>query len=130
MKMDAAIWQAELANMENRGLLAHPQATEICNGIGAWWMPKGLRWLITALHPSMHGAAAIHDMQYWSGGTAGARLDAELAFLRISCRAALCMYGWWDIRRYLAFSRALRFFALLRLFGSSAWCYRGRKEAL
>lgn len=116
--------QADDLEMEGAALLGEFTALEladIANGIGAAWMPKWSRTLVTGLHPSLEAAALIHDLQYHAGGSADNRRIADESFLRNCRRSARNAYGWWDIRRYAAMRSARRFYRLLRLFGGGAW---------
>lgn len=104
------------------------RVAKTCNGIGAAWMPKWLRWAVTHLHPTLEPTAYIHDLDYDDGGTPGARLDADIRFLCNGFRAACHSFRWFDPRRCLVILDAFRFFILLRIFGAAAFNYRGRKR--
>lgn len=120
--------EAEAAKLYGKRLLLLPCALDVCNGIGASWMPRGLRWLISLLNPTMAASAAIHDVSYYLGGSAGQRLDADISFLVNCARLAEHRYRWFDWRRYAVYARAFVFFVLLRLFGAAAWNYRAKEE--
>lgn len=94
---------------------------EICNGIGADWMPEIMRELLTALSPFAEAAAMIHDVEYFEGGNASEREAADRRFRENIVRTAKRSYGWYHPLRYLAMVRAECFYLLLRTFGTAAW---------
>ena len=91
-----------------------------CNGIGAEWMGKFLRGLVTSLNPSLNPVAAIHDRRYTVCRTAKQQKEADDEFLENGKKAAK-QYGWWRPRRYIVLRNTNVFYAALRLAGHKAW---------
>ena len=87
---------------------------EICNGIGADWMPEIMRELLTALSPFAEAAAMIHDVEYFEGGGASEREAADRRFRENIVRTAKRSYDWYHPLRYLAVVRAECLYLLLR----------------
>ena len=108
-------------------LADYEASASICNGIGAEWMPRWLRWLVTRLNPSLEATAWIHDLGYVRGGTPGTRLDEDLLFLLNGLRAAR-EHAWWTWRRYAVALLTAKDFILLRLFGAAAFNFHLDRE--
>ncbi|MBO5309544.1 MAG: hypothetical protein J6C40_16230 [Lentisphaeria bacterium] len=116
------IADAEKYRLSGRHLLNDRAAVKLeCNGIGAAWMPDSLRKTIGALHPSLILAADIHDRRYSIGGTSSDREAADEEFKENCFRIITEKYRWYNPGRFFLKRQTLRFYNILRLFGSMAW---------
>lgn len=103
------------------------RVSNVCNGIGAEWMPDFMRRTADALYPVMGPPAAIHDVDYDGGGDESDRLAADLVF-HANCLIAIeAKYAWYHPSRYLMQLKADRFYKYLRTFGALAFHYDGEK---
>jgi len=60
---------ARAAKLSGRLLLENrTRVMRVCNGIGAWWMPREVRELIGAMFPDLVIVADIHDLRHEEGG--------------------------------------------------------------
>lgn len=110
-----------------RLLLDTDRAAEICNGIGADWMPERARQIISGLNPTLILAADIHDLRYDDGGTEEDRELADDEMLANGLRLAEYRYPWYDLRRYWVRLKMREFHAILRTAGGAAFNYRRAK---
>ena len=60
--------QFKLSGRSRLDRYTYAELCRLCNGIGAEWMPKIMRNLLTALSPFAEPAAVIHDVEYFEGG--------------------------------------------------------------
>ncbi len=120
----AKINLARAAGLDGWERLLDPRARTCCNGIGAAWMPAGVRATVTAFNPALEIVADIHDIDYEIGGTEADRRAADQRFLENGIKMAKYKYAWYDPRRYLVIKQAKKFYAILRLFGHAAYNYR------
>ena len=100
------------------------RARQVCNGIGAEWMPDSARKLISSLNPTLVLAADIHDLRYDTGGTSKERKWADREMLKNGYRLAEARYSWYNPLRYWVKHKMRRFYKILRAFGFLAWNYR------
>ena len=105
-------------------------AAQVCNGIGADWMPAVMRSLADVLNPAMKIPAAIHDVAYAAGGDDSDRRAADLIFHTNTLVVIDDLYAWYDPRRYIMRRRAGRDYDYLRVFGGKAFAYGGRHDDL
>ena len=80
---------------------------QLYNGIGAEWMPKWMRSLITYIADRLEAPALIHDFEYtigkksyWRFTVANVRLAYNSAkckrpFLGITAAVVCQLFGWW-----------------------------------
>ena len=114
--------EAKTLGLSGAELLSDPAAVvRDCNGIGADWMPAGMRDLCTKLNPVMELAACIHDRRYAIGGVSPGRNFADAEFLGNVQTSIEHKYRWYDPRRYIAMNRAVRYYAYLNTFGAIAY---------
>ena len=107
-------------------LLSDPAAVQRdCNGIGPEWMPAWLRWVISAICPSVLLAADIHDVRYGIGGTAHDRARADAEFL---VNVELIALGHGFFRRFIVRRLGVKMYSLLRRWGGLAWKYTIKQE--
>lgn len=118
--------QFKLSGRSRLDRYTYAELCRLCNGIGAEWMPKIMRNLLTALSPFAEPAAVIHDVEYFEGGAERERGMADLQFRDNIVITAKKCYRWCHPLRYLAMVRAECFYLLLRLFGKVAW--RGEEK--
>ena len=100
------------------------RAQQVCNGIGAEWMPEIARKLISALNPTLVLAADIHDIRYEIGGTESEREAADDEMLENGYKLAEARYSWYNPLRYWVKHKMRKFHKILREFGGWAWNYR------
>lgn len=107
--------------MQGRFRLWLPSAYTECNGVGADWMPRWTRILLTCILPRISVAAAIHDMDYWAGGDEKAREKADKRFRENALTIVRHYYGWFPpLRRRL--ERLIDdMYMILRIAGGIAW---------
>ncbi|UKI30465.1 MAG: hypothetical protein L6W00_21300 [Lentisphaeria bacterium] len=72
--------QFKLSGRSRLDRYTYAELCRLCNGIGAEWMPKIMRNLLTALSPFAEPAAVIHDVEYFEGGAERERGMADLQF--------------------------------------------------
>ena len=121
-EIEKKIQLANELNLSGAALLEDTErAQQVCNGIGAEWMPSWLRWLIGFLFPTLVLAADIHDIRYHLGGLELDRKNADDEMLINGVVLALNRYGKFDPRRYVVVFVMLQFYFKLRDFGSFAW---------
>ena len=107
-------------------LLSDPAAVQRdCNGIGPEWMPAWLRWVISAICPSVLLAADIHDIRYGVGGTDHDRARADAEFL---VNVELIALGHGFLRRFIVRRLGVKMYSLLRRWGGLAWKYTIKQE--
>ena len=121
--------QFKLSGRSRLDRYTYAELCRLCNGIGAEWMPKIMRNLLTALSPFAEPAAVIHDVEYFEGGGASEREAADRRFRENIVRTAKRSYDWYHPLRYLAMVRAECFYLLLRTFGTAAWKEREVADA-
>ena len=109
---------AGLSGWEN---LEKSIAREVCNGIGAAWMPGWLRWIIGELCPHLVIVADIHDVDYTIGGTRWDRWKADFRFLYNGFRMAV----YTGLYRQVA-AKALALWVCLAVGGWGAFNYKGK----
>ena len=125
-EIEEKIQLANELNLSGAALLEDTErAQQVCNGIGAEWMPSWLRWLIGFLFPTLVLAADIHDIRYYLGGSELDRKNADDEMLINGVVLARNRYGKFDLRRYVVVFVMLQFYFKLRDFGSFAWNGRG-----
>jgi len=115
---------AERVGLKSRDLLKDNRDTalRVCNGIGAEWMPKWLRDIVTKLHPTLAPAAAIHDLRYYFGnGTDLDFMESNEEFADNGIALAKDKYGWYNPVRYIVIKDAKKFCAILNSFGWVAY---------
>ncbi len=121
-EIEEKILLANELNLSGAALLEDMErAQQVCNGIGAEWMPSWLRWLIGFLFPTLVLAADIHDIRYHLGGSELDRKNADDEMLINGVVLARNRYGKFDPRRYVVVFVMLQFYFKLRDFGSFAW---------
>ncbi|WP_294477497.1 hypothetical protein [uncultured Victivallis sp.] len=121
-EIEKKIQLANELNLSGAALLEDTErAQQVCNGIGAEWMPSWLRWLIGFLFPTLVLAADIHDIRYYLGGSELDRKNADDEMLINGILLARNRYGKFDPRRYVVVFVMLQFYFKLRDFGSFAW---------
>ncbi len=121
-EIEEKILLANELNLSGAALLEDMErAQQVCNGIGAEWMPSWLRWLIGFLFPTLVLAADIHDIRYHLGGSELDRKNADDEMLINGILLARNRYGKFDPRRYVVVFVMLQFYFKLRDFGSFAW---------
>ena len=121
-EIEEKILLANELNLSGAALLEDMErAQQVCNGIGAEWMPSWLRWLIGFLFPTLVLAADIHDIRYYLGGSELDRKNADDEMLINGILLARNRYGKFDPRRYVVVFVMLQFYFKLRDFGSFAW---------
>lgn len=116
------LWNAELLEDFDR-------AADVCNGIGAEWMPPLMRTLADALSPVMVIPSMIHDLEYANGGDDHDRLSADVAFHSNTLFCIDAKYSWYNPLRYIARYRAGRYYDYLRAFGGLAFNYHQKEPA-
>lgn len=112
------------ANLDDAELLALPNEylDQICNGIGAEWMPEKLRKALGKLHPSLIIVADIHDLRWFFGkGTEEDFQDSNRKFESNGIKMAKHLYGWWNPRRYIVMMDARRYAGYLGIGGRIAY---------
>ena len=115
---------AKELNLSGAALLEDTErAQQVCNGIGAEWMPSWLRWLIGFLFPTLVLAADIHDIRYHLGGSELDRKNADDEMLINGYKLAEARYGWYNPLRYWVKHKMRKFHKILRDFGIWAWNY-------
>ena len=102
------------------------RAVEVCNGIGAEWMPAIMRDLADALSPVMVLPSMIHDIEYHIGGDDHDRLAADVTFYTNVLFCIEEKYNWYNPLRYIMYFRARRYYEYLRTAGGQAF---NKKEA-
>ena len=128
-EIEEKIQLANELNLSGAALLEDTErAQQVCNGIGAEWMPSWLRWLIGFLFPTLVLAADIHDIRYYLGGSELDRKNADDEMLINGVVLARNRYGKFDPRRYVVVFVMLQFYFKLRDFGSFAWNGRGEND--
>lgn len=113
---------AEAAGLAGAELLDDVErAVQICNGIGACWMPEWLRALISRMFPTLVLPADIHDLRYEQGGNELDRLLADVEMLGNGIRNANHKYRRFDPLRYITQFVMLQFYIKLREYGALAF---------
>lgn len=98
------------------------EVQDICNGIGAEWMPASARALLDKRHPTIRIAAMIHDVHYFLGtGTDEDFKAANHNFYVNGCALAKYEYGWWNPTRYLVMWDAYKLANICEAFGRAAY---------
>ena len=121
-EIEEKILLANERNLSGAALLEDTErAQQVCNGIGAEWMPDAARKLISRLNPTLVLAADIHDIRYYLGGSELDRKNADDEMLINGVVLARNRYGKFDPRRYVVVFVMLQFYFKLRDFGSFAW---------
>ena len=121
-EIEEKILLANELNLSGAALLEDTErAQQVCNGIGAEWMPDAARKLISRLNPTLVLAADIHDIRYYLGGSELDRKNADDEMLINGVVLARNRYGKFDPRRYVVVFVMLQFYFKLRDFGSFAW---------
>lgn len=98
------------------------EAIEICNGIGAEWMPASFRALLDKMHPSIKVAAMIHDVRYQYGD--GTDEDFKLANRELfenGWAIGKHNYGWYNPVRYCVWNDSRRLANICDKFGRKAY---------
>jgi len=125
-EIEAKIKLARAAGLSGAELLENRErACRVCNGIGAAWMLKEARDIISDLNPTLVLVADIHDLRYEDGGTEADRKRADDEMLENGLKLANYRYRWYDPRRYWVREQMHKFHAILREFGGTAFNYRG-----
>lgn len=128
-QIEQAFNEAKRLRLWNAELLADfDRAAEVCNGIGADWMPAIMRDLADALSPVMVLPSMIHDIEYHIGGDDHDRLSADVTF---HTNVLFCIderYGWYNPLRYIMRYRAGRYYDYLRAFGGLAFNRKGETK--
>ena len=115
---------AKELNLSGAALLEDTErAQQVCNGIGAEWMPDAARKLISRLNPTLVLAADIHDIRYYLGGSELDRKNADDEMLINGYKLAEARYGWYNPLRYWVKHKMRKFHKILRDFGIWAWNY-------
>lgn len=96
---------------------------EVCNGIGAEWMSKSSRKIITKMLHYAECSACVHDWEYHnSNGDDDRRLAVDEVFLVNGLREVRYKYPrWWNIKRWLGERAVLMAHEILARTGSMAW---------
>lgn len=94
---------------------------EVCNGIGAAWMPERVRLFISRLFPALVMAADIHDIRYEVGKGIAARKRADEEMLENGRKLADYSYAGNDPRRYIVRFVMVEFYRILRICGWLAY---------
>lgn len=96
---------------------------EACNGIGAEWLSKTSRKVITRVLHYAECSAAVHDWHYHnSNGDDTTREDVDELFLSNGLREVRSKFPqWWNWRRLLGERAVLAAFEVLRRVGAKAW---------
>ncbi len=128
-EIEQKIADAAKYKLSGRQLLNDRAAVKLqCNGIGAAWMPEILRKSLGVLHPSLILAADIHDRRYSIGGTSSDREASDEEF-KVNCfRIITEKYHRFDPRSIFLKKKAIRFYNMLRIFGSMAWNNAGAQN--
>ena len=82
------------------------------NGCGPSWMPRRLTWLFFGWF--FEASCDKHDLGYSKGGDEVWRFVCDWKFLRAMLRDCKRVHWFW---RPLAYSVAILFFVIVRLFG-------------
>ena len=81
---------ARAAKLSGRRLLENrTRVMRVCNGIGAWWMPREVRELIGAMFPDLVIVADIHDLRHEKGGRWYKRWAYDFEFFMNGVRMAI-----------------------------------------
>lgn len=81
---------ARAAKLSGRLLLENrTRVMRVCNGIGAWWMPREVRERIGAMLPDLVIVADIHDLRHEKGGRWYKRWAYDFEFLCNGVRMAI-----------------------------------------
>ena len=113
---------ARAAKLSGRRLLENrTRVMRVCNGIGAWWMPREVRELIGAMLPDLVIVADIHDLRHEKGGRWYKRWAYDFEFLCNGVRMAIYR------RKPEVAKQALRLWFCL-VFGSWTAFHYKRKE--
>ena len=114
--------KAKRQGLDGYERLADYQYTrQICNGIGAEWMPKWTRTLVSKLIPSLVPTSWIHDIDYEIGGDIVDRAAADWRFLCNGFRASIVDYPWYRLKRYISIKQTIQLWLILRFFGQAAF---------
>ena len=114
-------FQAEKLRLSGAELLRHPDAKQICNGIGPHWFPAWLRTLIALICPALVIVAHIHDMRYFIGGKDEDRRFADAEFMANALIIAEARYKYFLPLKWLTEWCTVRMFRVLRIAGRTAW---------
>ncbi len=88
-QLERRIVLARAAKLSGAELLEnHERAMRMCNGIGAYWMPAGLRMAINRRYPELVVVADIHDIRHSIGGREFTRWESDFEFLCNGIRMA------------------------------------------
>lgn len=95
----------------------------ICNGIGAEWMSKTSRAIITKMLYYAEATACIHDFEYhYSDGEEERRKAIDEMFLINGLREVRARYPqWWNVRRWFGERAVLMAHEVLSRTGALAW---------
>ncbi|MDR0932140.1 MAG: hypothetical protein LBM70_03865 [Victivallales bacterium] len=114
--------KAAQLHLSGAELLCHTEnVKKYANGIGADWMPKFTRKIISEINPTLVLAADIHDLRYAQGGDELDREFADNEMLQNGLKLADDRYMWFDPRRYICRLQMRKFHTILREFGGLAW---------
>ena len=117
-EIERKIRLARAAKLSGSHLLENRvRVMRVCNGIGAWWFPGWLRWLIGIIAPELVIVADIHDLRLEKGGrwykrwiddfeffTNGVRMAAYYRNPHVALQAFRCwiclVFGSWTAFHY------------------------------
>lgn len=114
---------ARAAKLSGRRLLENrTRVMRICNGIGAWWMPREVRDLIGVMFPDLVIVADIHDMRHEKGGPWYKRWAYDFEFFCNGVRMAIYR------RKPEVAKQALRLWLCLIVGSWTAFHYKRKEE--
>jgi len=91
-------------------IVTYSQASYICNGIGAYWMPEKIRKAINALCPDLQPVADNHDIGFAIGEeTKEAFTAINKAFRTNGFKIAKHLHPWYSWKRYRTMRQAIAF---------------------
>lgn len=103
----------------------------ICNGIGAEFLPEQARGLLDKLHPTLRPVAMVHDVDYFLGLNSYEDFSfANDKFLLNGKIAARFKHKWYNPRRYIVCKQAKIFAKTCQVCGLYAYlqAIKQRKE--
>lgn len=98
------------------------EINRIFNGVGAEWMPDGLRAKLDGYSEALLPAVMAHDIDYAYGN--GTMLDFQMANRRLEANGRICAdatYAWWHPMRYLVRRQAKAYARICDAFGFPAY---------
>lgn len=121
---EAQVYAAELKLYGWEAFEATPPEllVKVCNGTGAEWMPKGLRYLLDVRHPTLKVPVMLHDLGYYYG--LGSDADFHLIndnLYENGCIVAKDRFWWCNPRRYFVMWDAAKLAKVCDMFGKKAY---------